>query len=1148
MRSLLLLLLGLVASAPTPTSARAEKPVVIYVPLDERFATRGLWLNLAKIAGSAYEIRTPPPEIISRRKKSANISALHAWVESNSPSASAMVASAEMLLYGGLIASRISNDSESQVTRRLEWLAGLSDKSGMAVYLSTVVMRIPSYNGDFEEPWYWADYGASLYNFSYFTGRYNALHDPADRRAAGQYRAEVPAPVVQQFLWRRSRNHNITRQVLQMQATKNAKFGSSSDPPRPFAAVYITLDDSGQYGLNVEEAGDLQSLAFSKLRLPTSTVKIYPGADEVGSALLARLVVDERAEASKGIPPSVYVLWRLPNSTHLIPNYENQPVNRTVYEQLEACGLQVVKEVDSADVIFAVNNFGEYPQLESSQQVPTSPSDYSDIIAEIHAASSQVIAFADVRYSNGGDLSFVQWMFGQVSRSNASFYPNLLPGAFAYAGWNTDGNTLGTAAANAVLLWAFNGGGAPSKNDVARPSSTLAASKRFTLLRVLEDAEYQSAARNRLVSFVESSGDEITDLAADLGFYERFSFKLLAEKSRYYAPLLKLDAGLTPLAAVYYPWNRTFEIGLTLSAAPESQRPARHARTGNQPGDVEREGGGEDAEGTAKDAFGRMKAAETPPPCDVIVIGGSTAALASALSSADASPDLHTCLVEPTTWPGGQLTASLISAVDFGHQNRNVSRLPDLFVDLLETLGYPSRNPGACWVSTMCYRASDALERWIFPALRKRSANLHVFYETVVSSVETRETSTGASGEPASVLITGVVAVTRTPRDRRAAEALDFSAQVSDWYDHADSEAFTKTVRRLARQAAGTPPSSSTSPPPVVIDASEFGDGLVLSGASFVQGNELDEGGLQTDDTCGQAFAFPCYLNDHAGPSLRAPPDLEKRGRHPSAPSLSAQNFSLGNFSYSQVWSYRRVAPHTSLMAWGGRNGDGNDFPYGYLFLDTAATLAQKGGGGGWRGGLNVSNAAAAERQSLDFAEWYSEQHPKGTKLPAVATGGDASGTARGLSKMPYVRDTRRSVGLAGFRLTSAHMANATRFPDRVGLGDYLFFDEHGMQGCRPMEWAGDLRPYYLPLRALTNRDVSNLLVAGKTMAQTNAANAGTRLHPVEWASGTAAGIMAALMLRGGELLSAADVVESCLGDDLCPLQKEIQKVAPIDW
>ena len=58
--------------------------------------------------------------------------------------------------------------------------------------------------------------------------------------------------------------------------------------------------------------------------------------------------------------------------------------------------------------------------------------------------------------------------------------------------------------------------------------------------------------------------------------------------------------------------------------------------------------------------------------------------------------------------------------------------------------------------------------------------------------------------------------------------------------------------------------------------------------------------------------------------------------------------------------------------------------------------------------------------------------------------------------------------------------------------------------------------PYYLPFRALTVQGAPNLLVAGKTMAQSFYANAATRLHPEEWASGLAAGAAAALMRQRG--------------------------------
>jgi len=68
----------------------------------------------------------------------------------------------------------------------------------------------------------------------------------------------------------------------------------------------------------------------------------------------------------------------------------------------------------------------------------------------------------------------------------------------------------------------------------------------------------------------------------------------------------------------------------------------------------------------------------------------------------------------------------------------------------------------------------------------------------------------------------------------------------------------------------------------------------------------------------------------------------------------------------------------------------------------------------------------------------------------------------------------------------------------------------------------------------MTHRDLSNLLLAGKTMSQTFHANGATRLHPSEWTAGVAAGGTAVIMLQNGwsstaEAVQHADKVEQFL-------------------
>jgi len=58
---------------------------------------------------------------------------------------------------------------------------------------------------------------------------------------------------------------------------------------------------------------------------------------------------------------------------------------------------------------------------------------------------------------------------------------------------------------------------------------------------------------------VQIDGENDYTLGEDLAFYEHYAFKVLASRTADYAAAFRVPWQLT---SVYYPWNRTFEIGM----------------------------------------------------------------------------------------------------------------------------------------------------------------------------------------------------------------------------------------------------------------------------------------------------------------------------------------------------------------------------------------------------------------------------------------------------------------------------------------------------------------------------------------------------------------------------------------------------------
>jgi hypothetical protein len=176
-----------------------------------------------------------------------------------------------------------------------------------------------------------------------------------------------------------------------------------------------------------------------------------------------------------------------------------------------------------------------------------------------------------------------------------------------------------------------------------------------------------------------------------------------------------------------------------------------------------------------------------------------------------------------------------------------------------------------------------------------------------------------------------------------------------------------------------------------------------------------------------------------------------------------------------------------------------------------------------------------AKQLSLSLFYWLQTEAPRpdgGHGYRGLRLRPDLTGTADGLAKRPYIRESRRIQAL--FTVTENHVGTEVRggydihhtkprtgrenpdpraevFADSVGVGCYRI-DLHMSTGGDNYIDISSL-PFQIPLGALLPVRVENLLPACKNLGTTHITNGCYRLHPVEWNIGESAGLLAAFCL-----------------------------------
>ncbi len=500
---------------------------------------------------------------------------------------------------------------------------------------------------------------------------------------------------------------------------------------------------------------------------------------------------------------------------------------------------------------------------------------------------------------------------------------------------------------------------------------------------------------------------------------------------------------------------------------------------------------------------------------DVVIAGGGLGGVAAALALLRNGQSV--ILTETTDWLGGQLTSQAVPPDE--HRWIETHGAPQSYRELRNKIrdyyrvnypliekekNNPYLNPGSGSVSRLCHEpavAEAVIRQMLMPYLSNGKLALL-----------TEHTATAAT-------VSGTSVRSITVRDERTGKLLQLEA-------------------------------------PYFIDATELGDLLPITGTEYITGTESRQttnelhAPEQAAPENNQAFTM-CFAMDYIeGADHTIPKPANYTYWRNFVPKLQpAWSGRLLDLQYSQpqtlqpkqlgfvpdgrgpdgmlnLWNYRRIINRRNFEDGFYQsditivNWPQNDYMTGDIVDAKPDQFTQY---------VNES-----KQLSLSLLYWLQTEAPRpdgGKGWPGLRLRKDIVGTADGMAKYPYVRESRRIK--AQFTVLEEHVGvdnrkqvggpeagTAAVFYDSVGTG-YYHIDLHPSTGGNNYIDFPSL-PFQIPLGALLPVRMQNIFPANKNIGTTHITNGCYRLHPVEWSIGEAVGMV--LVFARAHQVSPAEV------------------------
>ncbi|NLC31944.1 MAG: DUF4127 family protein [Clostridiales bacterium] len=451
---------------------------VLYIPLDERACNYDFPLQLAEISGD-IELMVPPRAKMGFKKSPADVAWLWEWIFHEAGSCEYAILSVDTLIYGNIINSRIHQLTQRECLERLENFSKLKRLfPQLKMHAFNLVARVAGYNSSQEDPDYWATQGRNIW-------RYTILMDKAKRNSATkQEEAEketleelIPGEHLADFL-----NRRATDRLINLGSVDLVCDGV-------FDILTIPKDDTAEYGYAaMDQAAIAHKVKKHKLM---DRVMVYPGADEVGSVLFARIF-----NLIHKYTPRVYIRYSSVQGPFIVPKYEDRLLEESIKSQITSMGGILEDQAAQSDCMLAVNSPGTH-MIESYEQrckdlsfsTHINMHEFIRYIGYYAAAYENPIGLAEVSVCNGCENEF----------SLYACITGTLDKVSSFGGWNTAQNTIGLVLAQTVIASYFKD---QPENELRQKLM-----EEFTISSIVRDWLYQSNVLHKFLLETENRID-----------------------------------------------------------------------------------------------------------------------------------------------------------------------------------------------------------------------------------------------------------------------------------------------------------------------------------------------------------------------------------------------------------------------------------------------------------------------------------------------------------------------------------------------------------------------------------------------------------------------------------------------------------------